>query len=371
MIHARRFGLALAVLALLCLSTPGGHGGRALAADKDVFTVSGIKVDVRDKDAATAKVKAIQQAQVKAFHKLLRRIASEEAWGRLKSIGPRAIGRMMSSLSVQEEHTGPRRYIGKLTIRFMPRRVRAALRKAGAGFVTRQAHKVLVVPVWKGPEGPVLFKDNPWRKAWEKLDAANALVPVLIPVGDLTDTQTISAEDALAGDKVKLEALKMRYDTQGVLVAIAEPAGDNSVHAVMTGSSPVGRIGFDKTYISTDGGIAAAAEQAARRFHAVMTYKWKKKIAAERAARAARSAAAAATRLVVNVPFHSLREWQSLRARIRTTPGVSGVDVSTLSGQGAVISLASRLPLTQLQMALQRSRLVLQQANGRWYLQPF
>jgi len=370
MTHARRFMLALAALAVLGLSVAGGAGS-ALAADKDVFTVSGIKVDVRDKDAATAKIKAIQQAQVKAFHKLLRRIASEEAWGRLKSIGPRAIGRMMSSLSVQEEHTGPRRYIGKLTIRFMPRKVRAALRKAGAGYVTRQAPRVLVVPVWKGPEGPVLFKDNPWRKAWEKLDAANALVPVLIPVGDLTDSQTISAEDALARDKVKLEALQMRYDTQGVLVAIAEPAGDNAVHASMTGSSPVGEIAFDKTYISTDGGIAAAAEQAARRFHTVMTYKWKKKIAAERAARAAKSPARASTRLTVNVPFHSLREWQSLQARIRTTPGVVGVDVSTLSGTGAIISLASSLSLPRLQAALQQSRLYLQQANGRWYLQAY
>jgi hypothetical protein len=160
----------------------------------------------------------------------------------------------------------------------------------------------------------------------------------------------------------------MRYDTEGVLVAIAEPVGDNSVHAVMSGKSPVGRIAFDKTYISTEGGVEAAARQAARRFHTVMLYKWKKIVAAKRAASAP---ALAATRIVVTVPFRSLREWQMLRARIRTTPGVSSLDVSTLSGNGAVVNLSSTLPLDQLQGALQQSRLYLSQSGGRWYLQAY
>ena len=361
-------GLAAAIFLFLSIVLPMTGGAPARAGERDVFTVSGVKVDVTDTDAAAAKIKAIQQAQMKAFHTLVRRIASEEAWARLSKLGRRRIGRMMSSLSVEEEHTGPRRYIGRLTIRFRPGRVRKALREAGAGYTTKQAPRILIVPVWKTDGGPVLWKPNPWRKAWENLDAEHALVPILVPVGDLTDTQTITAQEALERDKVKLQALQMRYDTEAVLVAVAEPKGDNSVRAVMTGKSPVGRIAFDKTYVSTEGGVEAAAAQAARRFHAVMLYKWKKRVAQQRAAR---TPALAATRISVTVPFRGLREWQSLQARIRTTPGVSGLDVSTLSGNGAVVNLSSPLALEQLQAALRQSRLYLSQAGGRWILQAY
>jgi len=343
--------------------------GEVRAATDDIFTVRGVKVDVTDKDAATAKMRAIQEAQMKAFHTLISRIADEDAWRRLSKLGSRKIGRMMSSLSIEEEHTGARRYIGRLTIRFRPARVRQALQSIGKGVITRQSPKILVVPVWRTDEGPVLWEDNPWRKAWSEIQSDSTLVPVVVPVGDMTDRQTLSATEALEGDRARLGALRLRYDVDTVLVAVAEPAGENGVHAVMTGDSPVGRIAFDKVYSVQEGGLDAAARQAVERFHSVMIQKWKKKIAAERAAKA--RAAATATRLPVIVPFRSLREWQSLRARLVTTPGVDNVDVSTLSGNGAEIILTSRLPLDALRTALRQSRFQLMRSGPRWVLRTF
>ena len=359
--------LIIACLSVL-LVVSAFHAARAEG--QDVFTVKGIAVDVTDKDAATAKIKAITEAQVKAFHTLLQRIASPEAASRLKGLSARDIGRMMSSLSVEEERTGPNRYIGRLTIRFSPRKVRALLRNKGVGYITERAPRILIIPVWQGPDGPVLWADNPWLEAWRNLHAEDALVPIIIPAGDDTDRQTLSAQDALAGDAGRLQALKLRYDTEGVLVAVAGPKGDNAVHAVMTGPSPVGAIAFDKTYIAPEGGIAEAARMAAQRFHEVMTYKWKKKVMARRAAARAR-ARAAATRLKVIVPFNSLREWQAIRARLASTPGVASVDVSALSGTHAEVTVTSSLSAAQLQDALRASRLSLRNSGGRWYLQAY
>ncbi len=356
---------AAGLLVLAFMLTIGG----ARAATDDIFTVRGVKVDVTDKDAATAKVRAIQEAQMKAFHTLLTRIADEDAWQRLSKLGPRKIGRMMSSLSIEEEHTGARRYIGRLTIRFRPARVRQALQSIGKGVITRQSPKILIIPVWRTADGPMLWEDNPWRRAWNEARAESALVPVVVPVGDMTDRQTLSAAEALEGDAARLGALRLRYDVDTVLVAVAEPVGENAVHAVMTGDSPVGNIAFDKVYKAAEGGLEAAARQAVERFLSVMTYKWKKKVAAEHAAKA--RAAAMATRLPVIVPFRSLREWQSLRARLVTTPGVDNVDVSTLSGNGAEIVLTSRLPLDSLRSALQQSRFQLMRSGSRWVLRAF
>ena len=356
--------LALLALAALLAMRPATAGDT-------VFTVRGVKVDVTDTDAAAAKIKAIRQAQMKAFHILINRISSEDAWVKLSALGPRKIGRMMRSLSIEEERTGARRYIGRLTIRFRPERVRKALNSIGASYVTQQAKRTLIVPLWKAADGSLkLWEDNPWRKAWLELRADDALVPILVPVGDLTDRQTITAEEAMESDPVKLEALQMRYDTDAVLVAIGEEVGENSLRAIMSGKSPVGDIAFDKTYIAPEGGtLEDAAALAVKRFHAVMLYKWKKKLAARRAERAARRAAA--TRLPVTVHYDSLRQWQMLRSRIMTTPGVTSVDVSTLAGNGAEIILTSRLPLAELQRSLEQSRLYLQNTAGRWVLRAY
>ena len=56
-----------------------------------------------------------------------------------------------------------------------------------------------------------------------------AVVPVIIPLGDLEDTQAITAEEALALDQVKLESLMIRYGAKAVLVVIAEPAPEGGL----------------------------------------------------------------------------------------------------------------------------------------------
>ncbi len=190
-------------------------------------------------------------------------------------------------------------------------------------------------------------------------------MPVLIPLGDLTDAQSLTPEEALGGKADKLEALGYRYEAEAVLVAIAEPVGNNSVRAVMNGSSPVGKIGFDKTYVSTDGGIEDAARQAAERFHTVMTFKWKK---------SRRSTGLAETSVqVVNVavPFSSINEWNAMRGQLSITPGVLAVDVNSLSSTGASVRLKYNVAFEQLRFAMQQQRLNLVLVGGTWVVQPF
>jgi len=91
---------------------------------KQLYSVSGVKVDVRDKDAAQAKLKAISDAQLKAFSILAKRLVSPKAARQLSKLGRREVGRLMASLSVETESSAPGRYIGKFTIRFLPDKVR-------------------------------------------------------------------------------------------------------------------------------------------------------------------------------------------------------------------------------------------------------
>jgi len=78
----------------------------------------------------------------------------------------------------------------------------------------------------------------------------------------------------------------------------------------------------------------------------------------------------AATSLPVAVPFSGIYQWNGIRAKLLATPGVIGVDVSTIADNGAVIQLAFLDSVQDLQSALSGSGLRLVQSRGTWVLQP-
>ena len=370
----RFWGLLAAFLTLLVLVAP--DRARAVGpVETGLFSVTGVQVDVTDKDAASARTRAIIEAQVKAFYILAERLGSPEAAQRLQGMDARDIGRLLRSLSIEEERSGPGRYIGKLTVRFLPDKIREVLGRYGIDVVEDQAPAVIVLPVWKGPNGLVIWEDNLWRKAWLDLKAEQSLVPIIVPLGDLEDTSAITADEAAAGNAVKLESLMLRYEAKGVLVAMAEPDPAGGIHAVMQGDSPLGRINFDKIYTADDGTPESAAATAAKRFDEVMLEKWRSvriKMAADARARAEaeQQTRRAATSLPVAVPFSGIYQWNGIRAKLLATPGVIGVDVSTIADNGAVIQLAFLDSVQDLQSALSGSGLRLVQSRGTWVLQP-
>jgi hypothetical protein len=272
----------------------------------------------------------------------------------------------MASLSIQSEKSGPGRYIGRLSVAFLPDKVRAAFESLGIVYSEERSPRIVVLPVWNGPEGPVAWEDNPWRKAWLSLNSDNDLVPVIVPLGDLDDSQTISAEEALRGNEVKLQSLKLRYEAETVLVAVAEPEGETAIHAVMSGESPLGVVTFDKVYDGGDGGWERAAQIAAQRFVALMNEKWKTEAAAQPSAEPPLPVQTVA----VAVPFSSIGQWNSIRARLLSVQGVAGIDVTTIGSGGARIRLSFNTGIDQLQQALALAGMKLVDRKGTLVLQP-
>jgi len=375
---SRSFGAAIraALVTLLGLLAHPAIGW-AGPVETGLYTVTGIDVDVTDKDAASAKTKAIIEAQVKAFPVLAERLGSAEAVQQFASLTPQQIGRMLRSLSIEEEHSGPGRYIGKLTVRFLPNKVRALFAEHGLPVVEEQAPAMVVLPLWKAPEGAVLWEDNLWRKAWLDLKAEQAIVPLIVPLGDLQDTQAITPDEAMAMDPVKLESLMIRYEAKAILVAYAEPDGETGIRAVMLGETPLGKVTFDKVFQAPEGGIEASAAEAARKFHGNLLETWrgvKIKMAAEaraeQEAQRAAQAAAAAQSIPVAVPFKSADEWNAIRQRILSTDGVVGVDISTIAANGAMVRVSFGTSLGELQNSFLASQLKLEKKRGMWVLQP-
>jgi len=353
----RRLGvLALLVLSAVAMRAPG------LAADP--YTVSDIEVDVTAKDAQQAKLKAISEAQVKAFRKMIERIAPADQAARLASLDAGRIGRMMASMSVQKEQTGPNRYIATLTISFLPNKVREALSRQGVEFTEKQAPPTTVLPVWVGQQGPVLWgSDNPWLQAWQMQDLRNGVAPVVLPLGDAADTAAVSAQQALSGDAGAFDALASRYRTETVLTAVAEQVAMNTIQVTANGLTAAGPVSFSQSFNVTDGNLQATLATAAAAVIGSIQQQWKS-VAAERY-----QPPLPKQKIRMAVPFTSLAEWSSIRGRLLATPGIAAVDVESLSGTGAITRLEFQQSVAQLQQHLAQSGINLSPVGDTWVLQ--
>jgi Uncharacterized protein conserved in bacteria (DUF2066) len=331
--------------------------------ETSIFAVQGVAVDVTEKDAAAAKDKALIDVQMKAIVMLAEKLGNPEMAAEFAKLEPKAVMRLLKSLSIEQESTAPGRYIGTFTVRFQPAKIKSLFANYGVQVSSEQASPILLIPVWKTPSGLVLWEDNTWLKAWRDLKLEQDVVPIIIPLGDSEDTTTLSPDDVAKLDPVKLEALRRRYDVKTMLVATAEPVEGNGIHALMAGTSDLGKITFDKVYTAEDGTLEASAALAATRFHQVMVEKYKSDRAKARQADANRPQS-----IPVAVPFAGPTEWNGLRARILSTPGVVGVDVSSLAADGAVIRLVFVGDIESMQNSIQATGLQLSQVGSSWVI---
>jgi hypothetical protein len=364
MIYRSVWLILVATMIMLGLAV-GAHAAGPV--ETSVFAVQGVEADVTDKDVATAKNKALYDVQMKAIVMLAQRLGNETFAAEIAKLEAKDVLPLLKSLSIEQEGTGPGHYIGKFTVRFIPEKVQKLFESYGVTIVSQQATPMLVLPIWKTAEGAQLWEENLWRAAWLNLRAEQSLVPLIVPIGDIEDTAAITAQDVLNLDPIKLEVLRRRYGTRTILVAIAEPAEGNGVHAMMNGESELGKITFDKIYTADPATLESSAALAASRFHAVMVDKYK----SDKAKVQQVGADADVSRSIpVAVPFSSPSEWNAIRSRILSSPGIIGVDVSTLAGDGAVIRLMYVGDLQFVQSSMQGTGLQMSQIGGNWVIQP-
>ena len=119
-------------------------------------------------------------------------------------------------------------------------------------------------------------------------------------------------------------------------------------------------------YTADPATLEASAALAASRFHAVMVDKYKSDTSR---VRQVASEAMASHSIPVAVPFSSPSEWNAIRSRILSSPGIIGVDVSTLGGDGAVIRLMYVGDLQVVQTSMQGTGLQMSQIGGNWVIQ--
>jgi hypothetical protein len=344
---------ALAVVVLLAATGLSSHPA---AADPNIYVAAGIPVDLTG-DLTTLREKAMLQAQRDGLKKVLASIASAEALQSLQLPDDDTITSWVQDFEIEEEKTSASRYIGKFTFRFMADPIRQFLTENNVPYAETESKAVLVLPVFTNETGDTELwgPTNPWFAAWAARPQQPGLVPIQTPVGDLPDQNAITATQALAGDKPRIQSLADRYAAGDVIVAEAtlQPPGANGQRVLNLSVVDYGSGGGQsaKDQVTNDtGNIDQLLKDGVDRVASLVQNSWKQENLVDPNQR---------SQVKVHVPFSSLQQWVEVKRHLAQVNLIKGVNLTNLSRTGADIELTYLGDEVQFVRALNQASLMI------------
>jgi hypothetical protein len=344
------------ILAVAVVFGSAGLAATPAKAQQNVYVAAGIPVDITG-DLATLREKAMLQAQREGLQKVLSTIAAPEDLKNVALPGDDEITSWVQDFEIEEEKTSASRYIGRFTFRFMADPIRQFLTERGIAYAETESKAVLVLPVYTTETGDTELwgPTNPWFAAWASRQQQPGLVPIKTPVGDLPDTNAISATQALAGDKVRIQALADRYAAGDVMVAEAAlqpPSPDGKRVLALT----VASYGADNVQnlrdqvVSDTGDVDQLLKDGVVKVAELVQNSWKLENLVDPNSRAT---------VQVHVPFTSLAQWVAVKRHLAQVNLIKSVNLTHLSRTGADIELTYLGDEVQFVRALNQADLMI------------
>lgn len=351
-------------------TAPGPAAAATLAGpgQDNVFTARGLAVDVTAESAVAARKLALLAGQRRALGRILRRITLRSDHARLPQPEDKSIAQLVAAVQVSGEKTSSVRYLAQLTVGFHPPAIRDLLRDAGFSFSETRAKPTLVLPVFEKGAALSLFEDsNIWRHAWGRLQLnPDALLPLLLPKGDLKDVTTIAANAALAGSEEQLHAIAERYGVDSVMVSHAILSNDLSAGGVpqlqvnMLHFTPRGKSTEILDFgIEVDGDLDTALEDLARHVAVDQLEQWKRRT---------QLTFDADTSLSAQIPLSGLTDWLLIRQRLNASAMVRSIRLQGISRQDAQVVIDYLGDTDSLVVSLAQRDLHLSLVDGFWIL---
>lgn len=343
----------LGTVLLVLLALPAGAA--------DLYRVGDVPVDATAATTTEARARALAAGQREAVRRLVARLVPLDSARRLPNLSQAQLDELIRAIDVSQERSSATRYLARLGVVFRPDSVRAWLRDAGLPYSETVARPSAVVPVLMREAEPVLWADpNPWREAWTayKPDEA-ALLPLMLPVGDLEDVSAVTAEQAAAGNETALRKLAARHGAAAALVVRAEPAGDRVTVTTTRLGDTAGAL---QTIVDTyplAGSDVAAWSRVVEDVVARLTDEWK---------HATQISAEGGGELRVVAPLTGLADFTALRQKLAETPQVESVELVSVSRERAEFRLTILGDTQRLAIALASRDLLLSEQAGTWEL---
>lgn len=336
-------------------------------AARDVYEVRAVEVDVSSESATEARKIALEQGAGIAFRKLLERLTLKADHDRLPDLRREEIAGFVRDFGVSDEKTSATRYLAKLSYRFKRAEVRQLLADFNLQFAETLSKPVLVLPVYQEAGALSLWDDpNPWRDAWNRGDLSGDLVPLRHPLGGLNDISAIGPEQAIQGDRERMQAISDRYGTSAVIIAFArleldadlarrrlevfvtrydhdpEPFTDELRYHQNEGETIEGLLGRASV------GVSAHIENHWKQVNLLNLNQ--KSVAS------------------IAIPITGLKDWLNVEKRLKSVALVRKYDLVLLSLDEARINLYYLGGPDQLQVSLGQADLTMVSEDGEWVI---
>lgn len=322
----------------------------------ELYIVRDIAVDVSDVSAVTARQKAIQEAQILGFHRLLRRVTLQQDHNKLPRLSFEDIQPMINSIEIEDEKTSSTRYLASITISFNQDALRNLFSDSNIGFLEVLPPTTLVLPLYfDGTEWSLWRDSNPWWTAWRNLNPNLLSIQYLLPLADLEDRFVLPV-DAI-DDTSRLEQIAQRYEVDRILLAEIRPdsaqvAVDVSVYRILPENFEAQRlIQFNFVTKNMSRAVTDITNQ--------IEHNWKKQsIQIQNAP--------STFRLRAN--FENIQEWTQIREQLETAPYIRSLQVEEMNIRNAWLQLSFNGKGETLVDGLRRNGFLVSQENNIWTL---
>jgi len=342
----------------------------ATAAPADIYTVVGVSVDATAATEVAAKEASVARGKAEAFGVLLDRIVLAEDRARLETPDNAALERLIRDVAFSQERFGGGRYLADLTVRFLPDAVREYLRSRDVPFAETVSRPILVLPVFQAAGATMLWDDgNTWFTAWNESEPPDGLLPLVVPLNDLSDTLRISAGKAVALDSERLDSIVEKYDAASAMVTVAKARTDPKTGAVeLTATTrfhgpgwrgaPAQELVFPGDATTTEAALLADAVPVVVS-HAEELWKRRNLLRFDQQ-----------QVLSILVPLSDLEQWVRVRRTLADIAAVRHASISQITLDEADVDLAFVGDMDQLQVALAQEEFSLSYSDqrGRWVL---
>jgi Uncharacterized protein conserved in bacteria (DUF2066) len=349
------------LLAAIVLVFPTCLSGAAWAQMGAVYTATGIDVDVTG-DIATLRDQAMLEGQRKALQKVLTDVAPADRAASLTLPSDDVISTWVQDFQIEEEKTSATRYIGRFTFRFLAEPVQQFLAGNNVAFAQIQTKRLLVLPIYTDETGNSTLwgAGNLWLAQWAQKAPNASLVPMILPTGDVSDSTTLSATQALAGDLPRLTALAQRYGAGDVLVTEvrASPPGADGKQTFAIAATRYGREAPTSFSDSLSGDATAIDDllgQSADRTISWVQSEWKEANLVD---------ASKQSTMTIEVPISNLKQWVDIKKQLGGVPSLKSVQLVSLTRTLATLNITFLGDLPQFQRSLAQQELSLASAIG-------
>ena len=190
--------------------------------DEPVFGAASISIDKVAATAAEAQKTGVDAAAQTAFRQVLNRVLLSSV-DQDEFAAEHSYDAFTDFVHIIEEKNLEKRYIARLDFCFDAERMRMAMQNAGLQWAELQSPPILLLPVWKDPDGASAWlKNNRWIAGWQDaVDHYQGLVSLRRLPHSLTHERRFRGADLLAGNPIKLAAAGNIAEAEQVLVVAA------------------------------------------------------------------------------------------------------------------------------------------------------